>query len=67
MKEITPKVYPYQIAFNCLPHIDVFLANDYTKEEMKMVNETRKIMGDRRSRCPREDGRPSFSTAWPRS
>jgi aspartate-semialdehyde dehydrogenase len=46
MKEITPKVYPYQIAFNCLPHIDVFLANDYTKEEMKMVNETRKIMGD---------------------
>jgi aspartate-semialdehyde dehydrogenase len=46
MKEVTPKVYPYQIAFNCLPHIDVFLANDYTKEEMKMVNETRKIMGD---------------------
>jgi aspartate-semialdehyde dehydrogenase len=46
MKEITPKVYPYQIAFNCLPQIDVFLANDYTKEEMKMVNETKKIMGD---------------------
>jgi aspartate-semialdehyde dehydrogenase len=46
MKEITPTVYPYQIAFNCLPQIDVFLANDYTKEEMKMVNETRKIMGD---------------------
>ncbi|MFN2267562.1 MAG: aspartate-semialdehyde dehydrogenase, partial [Desulfonatronovibrio sp.] len=35
-----------QIAFNCLPHIDAFLDNDYTKEEMKMVNETRKIMGD---------------------
>ncbi|MBO4311473.1 MAG: aspartate-semialdehyde dehydrogenase [Desulfovibrionaceae bacterium] len=40
------KVYPYQIAFNCLPHIDVFLDNDYTKEEMKMVNETVKIMED---------------------
>jgi len=41
---ITQKVYPHQIAFNCLPHIDVFLENGYTKEEMKMVNETRKIM-----------------------
>ncbi len=41
-----PKVYPYQIAFNVLPHIDVFLDNGYTKEEMKMVNETRKIMED---------------------
>ena len=40
------KVYPYQIAYNCLPHIDVFLENDYTKEEMKMVNETRKILED---------------------
>jgi aspartate-semialdehyde dehydrogenase len=40
------KVYPYQIAFNCLPHIDVFLDNGYTKEEMKMVNETKKIMSD---------------------
>ncbi len=40
------KVYPHQIAFNCLPHIDSFLDNGYTKEEMKMVNETRKIMGD---------------------
>jgi aspartate-semialdehyde dehydrogenase len=40
------KVYPHQIAFNCLPHIDVFLDNGYTREEMKMVNETRKIMGD---------------------
>lgn len=46
MKEVECKVYPYQIAFNCLPHIDVFLDNDYTKEEMKMVNETKKIMGD---------------------
>jgi aspartate-semialdehyde dehydrogenase len=39
-------VYPYQIAFNVLPHIDKFLENGYTKEEMKMVNETKKIMGD---------------------
>ncbi len=38
--------YPYQIAFNCLPHIDVFTENGYTKEEMKMVNETRKILED---------------------
>ncbi|NPB09034.1 MAG: aspartate-semialdehyde dehydrogenase [Thermodesulfobacteria bacterium] len=41
-----PKVFPHQIAFNCLPHIDVFLENGYTKEEMKMVNETKKIMED---------------------
>jgi aspartate-semialdehyde dehydrogenase len=41
-----PKVYPHQIAFNALPHIDVFLDNAYTKEEMKMVNETKKIMED---------------------
>jgi aspartate-semialdehyde dehydrogenase len=40
------KVYPHRIAFNCLPHIDVFLKNGYTKEEMKMVNETRKILED---------------------
>lgn len=40
------KVYPHRIAFNVLPHIDVFLENDYTKEEMKMVNETKKILGD---------------------
>jgi aspartate-semialdehyde dehydrogenase len=39
-------VYPHQIAFNCLPHIDIFLENGYTKEEMKMVDETRKILGD---------------------
>lgn len=44
--EANPEVYPHQIAFNCLPHIDVFLDNDYTKEEMKMVLETKKIMGD---------------------
>ena len=40
------KVYPKQIAFNVLPQIDVFQDNGYTKEEMKMVWETRKIMGD---------------------
>ena len=40
------KAYPYVIDLNVLPHIDVFLENGYTKEEMKMVNETRKIMGD---------------------
>ncbi len=39
-------VYPHRIAFNCLPHIDVFMDNGYTKEEMKMVNETRKILED---------------------
>ena len=43
-KPLEHSVYPHQIAFNCLPHIDVFLENGYTKEEMKMVNETRKIM-----------------------
>ena len=43
-KEATPKVYPYQIAFNVLPEIDVFLENGYTKEEWKMVEETHKIM-----------------------
>ncbi|MDF0535425.1 aspartate-semialdehyde dehydrogenase [Shewanella yunxiaonensis] len=41
-----PKVYPKQIAFNVLPHIDKFMDNGYTKEEMKMVWETRKILGD---------------------
>lgn len=45
-KPIEVKVYPHQIAFNCLPQIDVFLDNAYTKEEMKMVNETKKIMED---------------------
>lgn len=45
-KPIETKVYPKQIAFNVLPHIDAFLENGYTKEEMKMVWETRKIMED---------------------
>jgi aspartate-semialdehyde dehydrogenase len=41
---VTREVYPHQIAFNVLPHVDVFLPNGYTKEEMKMENEGRKIM-----------------------
>lgn len=41
-----PQKFPYPIFGNCIPHIDVFLDNGYTKEEMKMVNETRKILGD---------------------
>jgi aspartate-semialdehyde dehydrogenase len=44
-KKITKKVFPHQIAFNCIPHIDVFEKNSYTKEEMKMILETSKIMG----------------------
>ena len=44
-REATKEVYPHQIAFNVLPHVDVFLENGYTKEEMKMVHESRKIMG----------------------
>ncbi|CBL45205.1 Aspartate-semialdehyde dehydrogenase [gamma proteobacterium HdN1] len=43
---IESNVYPKQIAFNCIPQIDVFQENGYTKEEMKMVWETHKIMGD---------------------
>ena len=39
-----PSNYPYPIAFNCLPHIDVFTENGYTKEELKMIDETRKIL-----------------------
>ncbi len=46
MKSVETKVYPKQIAFNCIPQIDVFMDNGYTKEEMKMVWETKKIMGD---------------------
>jgi aspartate-semialdehyde dehydrogenase len=46
LKEIKTEVYPKQIAFNALPHIDVFQDNGYTKEEMKMVWETKKIFED---------------------
>jgi len=45
-KPAAADVYPHQIAFNCLPHIDVFTDDGYTKEELKMVNETRKILED---------------------
>lgn len=44
LKGVSPKKFPYPIAGNCLPHIDVFLDNGYTKEEIKMINETRKIL-----------------------
>jgi aspartate-semialdehyde dehydrogenase len=43
-RQSTPRVYPHPIAFNVLPHVDVFLESGYTKEEMKMQNEGRKIM-----------------------
>ncbi len=42
--EIKKKVFPHQIAFNCIPQIDVFEANGFTKEEMKIIRETRKIL-----------------------
>ena len=45
-QDIIVEKFSAQIAFNCIPHIDVFLDNDYTKEEMKMVHETRKILSD---------------------
>lgn len=44
--KVTSPAYPHRIDLNCLPHCDVFLENDYTKEEMKLVHETRKILGD---------------------
>ena len=46
IKGIENKFYPHPIAYNCLPHIDVFMENGYTKEEMKMINETMKILND---------------------
>jgi aspartate-semialdehyde dehydrogenase len=45
-KKVQVKILPKQIAFNVIPQIDSFTSNGYTKEEMKMVNETKKIMGD---------------------
>ncbi|MFP4136588.1 MAG: aspartate-semialdehyde dehydrogenase [Candidatus Acetothermia bacterium] len=51
-EEAENDVYPHQIAFNALPHIDVFQDNGYTKEEMKMVNETEKIMDESISVSP---------------
>lgn len=46
LKGQPPKKFPYPIAGNCIPHIDVFLDNGYTKEEIKMVEETKKILHD---------------------
>lgn len=48
IKGNAPKAYPHPIAYNCLPHIDVFLENGYTKEEIKMIEETRKIFDDQK-------------------
>ena len=45
LKGMEPKKFPHPIANNCLPHIDIFEENGYTKEEIKMINETRKILG----------------------
>ncbi|MCF7793239.1 MAG: aspartate-semialdehyde dehydrogenase [Candidatus Cloacimonetes bacterium] len=45
-EKMTRKVYPHQIAFNVLPHIDVFEDNEFTREEMKMIHETKKILND---------------------
>jgi len=45
-RQVQATVYPHQIAFNCIPQIDSILENGYTKEEMKIVNETRKIIGE---------------------
>ena len=45
LDQCEPKTFAHQIALNVIPHIDVFMENDYTKEEMKMVNETQKILG----------------------
>ena len=45
-REVECERFPHRIAFNCIPHIDSFLPNGYTGEEMKMIRETRKILGD---------------------
>jgi aspartate-semialdehyde dehydrogenase len=45
-KDLRKEKFPHQIAFNCIPHIDVFMEGGYTKEEWKMIHETRKILGE---------------------
>ncbi len=50
LKGGSPKAYPHPIAYNCLPHIDVFTDNGYTKEEIKMIDETKKILEDQKLR-----------------
>lgn len=44
------KKYPHPIAYNCIPHIDIFMNNGYTKEEMKMIDETKKILNNQNMR-----------------
>ena len=63
-KPVKSTVYPKQIAFNALPQIDVFMDNAYTKEEMKMVWETRKILGDESIRV-NPTARSSACILWP--
>ncbi len=46
LKNLPNKKYPYPIAYNCIPHIDTFMDNGYTKEEFKMIEETKKILND---------------------
>lgn len=58
-----PMAYPHLIDLNVLPHIDSFLDNGYTKEEMKMINETRKIMSDDRSNSDFCVGSVKFKTS----
>lgn len=50
LKGLPPNKFPYEICNNCLPHIDVFTDNGYTKEEIKMINETRKILHNEKLR-----------------
>jgi aspartate-semialdehyde dehydrogenase len=45
-QDLTMEKFPHQIAFNCIPHIDAFMDGGYTKEEVKMIDETRKILGE---------------------
>jgi aspartate-semialdehyde dehydrogenase len=45
-REIKKERFPHQIAFNCIPHIDIFMEDGYTKEEWKIIEETRKILGE---------------------
>ena len=46
-QKVEPRNFTKQIAFNIIPHIDIFSENGYTKEELKMVNETKKILDDK--------------------
>jgi aspartate-semialdehyde dehydrogenase len=61
-KPLEVKAFPHQIAFNLIPHIDAFLEDGFTKEEMKLVHETRKILGDDSIRvCPTTVRVPVFA------